>query len=254
VHTMTTNWVLGQEYEGFPLMHHWRVLPHPGQSLPEELADVEKAVTYWGGGPQMRHRIEAVRDSSASIALFLEYIPQNLHDWLDTQIEAGDEAAETACAMVEEQLQAGTAFMNTHGLLHFDTHFQNILTDGQRLYFADYGLAISTHFDLSDEEADFFAQHQTYDRCYSVTHLVIWLATALYGYRGEERAAFVRACAEGKSPTGIPPRLAATLTRHAPIATVMTDFYRQFQRESRQTPYPTEELTRIGAPGSSPVA
>lgn len=76
MHTMTTNWVLAQDYEGFPLMHHWRVLPHPGQSLPEELADVEKAVTYWGGGSQMRSRIEAVRDSSASIALFLEYIPR----------------------------------------------------------------------------------------------------------------------------------------------------------------------------------
>lgn len=27
VHTMTTNWVLAAEYEGFPLMYHWRVLP-----------------------------------------------------------------------------------------------------------------------------------------------------------------------------------------------------------------------------------
>ncbi|MGW3600318.1 protein kinase family protein, partial [Streptomyces sp. NPDC005167] len=71
VHTMTTNWVLAQDHEGFPLMYHWRVLPHPGQALPEQLADVEKAVAYWGGGPQIRHRIEALRDSSASVALFL---------------------------------------------------------------------------------------------------------------------------------------------------------------------------------------
>ncbi|MDX2854049.1 protein kinase family protein [Streptomyces sp. PA03-3a] len=247
VHTMTTNWVLAQDFEGFPLMYHWRVLPHPGQSLPEELADVEKAVTYWGGGSQVRRRIEAVRDSSASIALFLEYIPQNLHDWLGAQVKAGDEAAERACAMVERQLQAGTSFMNARGLLHFDAHFQNILTDGERLFFADYGLAISSRFDLSKEEADFFAEHQTYDRCYSVTHLVIWLVTALYGYRGEERSAFVRACAQGERPKGIPPQVAAILTRHAPLAAVMTDFYRKFQLESRQTPYPMEEIGGLGS-------
>lgn len=35
VHTMTTNWVLGNEYEGFPLMYHWRVLPDsPPQASP----------------------------------------------------------------------------------------------------------------------------------------------------------------------------------------------------------------------------
>ncbi|KAA2261436.1 PTD012 family protein [Solihabitans fulvus] len=249
VHTMTTNWVLAQEYEGFPLMYHWRVLPHPGQPLPEELADVERVVAYWEGRPEARRRIEAVRDSSASIALFLEYIPQNLHDWLDVQIKAGDEAAEQACAMVARELEAGTSFMNARGLLHFDGHFQNILTDGERLFFADYGLSISSRFDLSKDEADFVAEHQTYDRCYTVTHLVIWLVTALYGYRGDDRAAFVRACARGELPTGIPQEVAAILTRHAPLAEVMTDFYREFQRESRQAPYPLEAIRRITGQG-----
>ncbi|SEP00292.1 hypothetical protein [Amycolatopsis saalfeldensis] len=245
VHTMTTNWVLAKDFEGFPLTYHWRVLPHPGQSLPGELADVDKAVAYWGGGSAVRRRIEAVRDSSASIALFLEYLPQNLHDWLGVQVKAGDEAADRACAMVVEQLRAGTSFMNARGLLHFDAHFQNILTDGERLFFADYGLAISSEFDLSGEEAGFFTGHQSYDRAYSVTHLVIWLVTALYGYRGEERSAFVRACAQGERPKGIPPEVAAILAEHAPLAEVMTDFYRKFQLESRQAPYPAEEISRI---------
>ncbi|WP_229787235.1 hypothetical protein [Actinokineospora fastidiosa] len=239
VHTMTTDWVLTQDYEGFPLMYHWRVLPHAGQALPEELADVEKAVDYWGGGAGIRARIEALRDASASIALFLEYIPHNLHDWLRAQVKAGDERA---CAMVLRELTAGTSFMNAHGLLHFDAHFQNILTDGQRLYFADYGLAISSRFTLSDEETAFFTRHQTYDRCYALTHLVTWLIVELYGYKGDDRRAFLRACARGERPTGIPPQLAEILTRHAPLAAVMTEFYRRFQLESRQVPYPAEEI------------
>jgi hypothetical protein len=250
VHIMTTNWVLAQDHEGFPLMYHWRVLPHPGQTLPEELADVEKVVDYWGGGPQVRHRIEGLRDASASVALFLEYIPQNLHDWLDIQVRADDETAEQACTMVAKELEAGTAFMNARGLLHFDGHFQNILTDGRRLFFTDYGLAISSRFDLSKDEADFFAEHQTYDRAYTSTHLVQWLVTALYGYERDERTAFVRACARGEPPTGIPAQVAAIITRHAPLAEVMTEYYREFRFESRQTPYPLEAIRRIGGPSS----
>ncbi|MFJ7203508.1 protein kinase family protein [Streptomyces sp. NPDC098789] len=245
VHTMTTNWVLAQDHEGFPLMYHWRVLPHPGQVLPAELADVERTVAYWGGGAQVRHRIEALRDSSASVALFMKYIPQNLHDWLDVQVRADEGSAGRACAMVAKGLEAGTSFMNARGLLHLDGHFQNVLTDGERLFFTDFGLAVSSRFDLSKEEVAFFAEHRTYDRCYTVTHLVQWLVTALYGYERDERVAFVRACARGEPPTGIPSQVAAILTRHAPVAAVMTDYYRAFRFESRRTPYPLEALRRI---------
>lgn len=255
VHTMTTNWVLAAEYEGFPLMHHWRVLPD-STPLPEELADVERAVAYWGGGSQVRRRIRALQQSSASVALFLEYIPQNLHQWLGTQVEAGDQAASRACVMVERELAAGTSFMNSRGLLHFDAHFENILTDGRRLYFADYGLAISSGFELSQDEADFFDRHQTYDRCYTATYLVHWLVTALYGYQREDqegRYALVRAHAEGKRPTGIPEEAAAILARHAPTAAVMSDFSRKFQRQSRQTPYPLEEIRQLSGMYSSSI-
>ncbi|MEV5428163.1 protein kinase family protein [Streptomyces sp. NPDC052701] len=245
-HIMTTNWVIAGDHEGFPLMHHWRVLPDPGRPLPGELADVERAVAYWGGGSGVRRRIEALRQSSASLTLFLEYIPQNLHDWLGAQVGAGDEAAERACVMVDDELRAGVSFMNARGLLHFDAHFENILTDGRRLFFADYGLAISSRFELTRDEAGFFDEHRTYDRCYTVTHLVNWLAVALYGYEPEERGAFVRACARGVSPAGIPAAIAALLVRYAPVAAVMGDFSRRFQRESRATPYPLEAIRRIG--------
>ena len=253
VHTMTTNWVFAGDYEGFPLMYHWRVLPGSTPSLPEELADVERAVAYWGGGSEVRRRIEALQRSSASVALFLEYIPQNLHEWLGTQVGAGEDAANRACAMVERELKAGTSFMNTRGLLHFDAHFENILTDGRRLFFADYGLAISSRFELSRDEAGFFDRHRTYDSCYTVAHLVHWLVTALYGYRGEERDALVRAYAEGRRLTGTPEVAAVILARHAPLAAVMSDFYRKLQRESRETPYPLEEISRVGGMYGSSV-
>ncbi|MFJ1800563.1 protein kinase family protein [Streptomyces sp. NPDC088180] len=247
VHAMTTNWVLAAEYEGFPLMYHWRIVPD-SEPLPEELADVERAVAYWGGGSRVRGRIEALQQSSASIALFLEYIPHNLHQWLGARIEAGDHNVGRACAMVEKELVDGTSFINSRGLLHFDAHFENILTDGRRLYFADFGLAISSGFELSPGEADFFARHQSYDRCYTATYMVNWLVTELYGYqRGDQeiRHALVRSYAAGKRPTGIPEEAATLLARHAPIATVMSKFNRTFQHQSRQTPYPLEAIRQL---------
>jgi hypothetical protein len=249
VHTMTTNWVIAGDYEGFPLMYHWRVLPGPGQPLPEELADVDRVVAYWGGESGVRRRIEALQQSTASLTLFLEYIPQNLHDWLGVQIGAGDEVAERAFTMVDNELQAGTSFMNARGLLHFDAHFKNILTDGRRLYFADYGLALSSRFDLSRDEAGFYDRHRSHDRRYTASYLVYWLVTALYGYGWDERYAFVRACAEGERPTGIPEAAAAIIARHAPLTAVMWDFFRRLQEESRDTPYPLEAIRRIGSTG-----
>jgi hypothetical protein len=243
-HTMTTNWVVAGDYEGFPLMYHWRVIPDSGRPLPEELADVDRAVAYWGGGPGVRRRIEALQQSTASLVLFLEYIPQNLHDWLGVQIGIGDEAAERACAMVDDELKAGIRFMNSRGLLHFDIHFENILTDGRRLFFTDYGLAISSRFDLTRDEADFFDQHRAYDQSYAVTHLVNWLAVALYGHTPEERKTFVDACAQGATPEGVPPPVAVLLVRHAPVAAVMGNFYREFQQESRTAPYPLTTICR----------
>jgi len=245
VHTMTTNWVLAGEYEGFPLMYHWRVL-QDSTPLPEEMADVERAVTYWGGGSQVRRRIEALQQSSASVALFLEYIPSNLHEWLAEQMTAGGDVADRACALVERELEAGTLFMNACGLLHFDAHFENILTDGKCLYFADYGLALSSRFELLRDHVDFFERHQTYDRCYSLAHLVNWLVTEMYGCGRDERDARVRAYAEGERPAGIPETAAAIIARHAPLAAVMADFFGRLRYESRETPYPLDEIRRIG--------
>ena len=228
MHTMTTNWVLAGEYESFPLMYHWRVLPDT-TPLPDELADIDRAVAYWDGRPQIRHRIEALRDSSASIALFLECIPHTLYEWLNIQIEAGEEATDQACALVERELAAGIAFMNSRGLLHLDAHFRNILTDGRRLYFADYGLALCSGFDLSPQEAAFFDRNQSYDRGFTATYLTNWLLTALFGVR---RGIARRGCARrpGEGTTGVPAAAAAVLARDAPAAAVMTEFFRTLQQ------------------------
>ena len=239
-HTMTTNWALSGRFTGFPLMYHWRVLPDEVQPLPEELADVERTVAYWGGAPQVRERVEALRTASASLTLFLEYFPYTLHDWLGTELRTGD--PDRVCTRVDEWLRSLTAFLHEHRLLHFDAHFQNVLTDGEQFRLADYGLALSPRFRLARTEHDFFERHRTYDRAYTRTHLVNWLVTDLYGYDRKEREAFVRACAVGARADGVPEAAAAIIARDAPLAAVLNGFFGRLRQESRRTPYPYEEL------------
>lgn len=158
LHTMTTNWVLAGHFPGFPLLHHWRVLPDTAQPLPDELADVERAVTYWGGGQAVADRIHGLRTASASLTLFLEHIPYTLHDWLDARLRT--DSADAACGMAAAGLAELTDFLYERRLLHMDAHFRNILTDGRRLYLADYGLSLSSRFRLAEDEHGFFVRHR----------------------------------------------------------------------------------------------
>lgn len=85
-HTMTTNWVLANQCESFPIMYHWRVLhsSKPRTPISDELSDVSRMVEFWGS-QTVGNRIEAIKDAEDSVVLFCEYIPHNLHEWLIEQ-------------------------------------------------------------------------------------------------------------------------------------------------------------------------
>ena len=220
-HAMTTAWVLGGRSACFPVMYHWRVLDGPASSEPlcEELADVDRTVAYWHGSGSVRRRIEAITGSSATVTLFLEYLPLTLPNWLEGQMAGDDLMAGAAMAMVEHSLLRDIAFMNGAGLWHFDAHFGNILTEGERLYFADFGLAMSPRFELSGAETAFLAANASHDACHTVTRLVDWLVTNLAGIPDwTDRDEFIRRWADGHQRADVLPSAAAVITRYAPIA------------------------------------
>jgi hypothetical protein len=138
--------------------------------------------------------------------------------------------------------------MNANGLLHFDAHFRNILTDGHRLYLADLGLAVSPRFDLSADERNFVAQNRSYDVAYARRELVNWMVANIAGVADPdsggpvERFAYVRRCAAGEPPANVPPPAAALISRYAPVATIMNDFFWDLFGESRATPYPARQV------------
>ena len=57
-----------------------------------------------------------------------------------------------------------------------------------------------------------------------------------------ERYDYVRRCAAGDPPANVPTPVAALISRYAPVATVMNDFYWNLFGESRATPYPAGQV------------
>lgn len=121
----------------------------------------------------------------------------------------------------------GSAFMSARRLVHFDAHFANILTDGQLLYFADFGLALSADFDLSATERDFLSNHLTYDRYYTAGHLLRYhLLPELMGGADSEVAS----------------EIAEIIERHSRSTVILDEFHRQLLTESKSTRFPSDEI------------
>ena len=242
VHAMTTRWVLDRRFHGFPLLYHWRVLPQPPQSA--DLGELERWVEHWDGDDAIRARLQSIGTASAAVALFMEHIPDTVDAWLTAQTSAGGEAAEAAYTFVHDGLQEGVEFMQGQGLTHFDAHFRNLLTDGHRLYFADFGLATHSGFDLNTEESAFVRRHHGYDRGYTVTHLIQWLASNLLNIPWPDSLGYVREHLPDLRDLGLPCSAARIVARHAPVAAVMGDFYRALTETSKRTPFPADDLNR----------
>ncbi|MER5746375.1 protein kinase family protein [Streptomyces sp. NPDC002225] len=247
VHALTTGWVLDGACADFPLMYHWRVLPDtPPSGFADEFGGIDGAVAHWEGSSAVRARLEAIGRSAASVVVFLEHLPQTLAAWLaDHRERTPGDGYGARYAWAEEAVMRTAAFMRSRGLVHFDAHFDNVLTDGRSVRFADFGLALSTEFELSPAESAFLAAHRAYDSDYLANHLLRHhLPTGLRGGLGHEE--FLRRWLTDDRPEGVAPEVASVIDRHAPRAVVVDGFQRRLVHGSRRTPYPAAAIERAG--------
>ena len=151
----TTNWVLSGACEHFPLLYHYRVMPRSVPETPLNVEGYEQYVTYWNSNEQIGKYALERRNAPYEIVLFLEYFPHTLGDWYRHNVEK----TESIVAQMADVL----AFLRKHGVRHLDLGFQNILSDGERIYVADFGLALDGAFELSAAERQFFETHELFD-------------------------------------------------------------------------------------------
>ena len=155
MHIQTTNWVLQGVIENFPLMYHYRIRQRPGESVDLDLEWYNRYVKCWNSDENIGRYIVERANATYEVALFLEYIPYTFSKWLGKNVQQLE-------SFINEMLDT-IAFLRRNGIIHFDVHFNNILTDGNKLYLTDFGLVLNKHFDLSEAERAFFTKHTLYD-------------------------------------------------------------------------------------------
>ncbi|MDI9894684.1 hypothetical protein QM797_08090 [Rhodococcus sp. IEGM 1381] len=222
-------------------MYHWRILSDSApEGFVDEFGGLERAVTYWEGSPAIRSRLEAIGTCKHSVVVFLEHIPHTLGEWIAQQRNSSD--GEAVFLWAENAPAQVTEFTSAHGFVHFDAHFANILTDGQQLYCADFGLASSSIFDLSTHEATFLSHHLSYDRVYTAGQLLRMLVADKFSE--SERDALPQSWIEGTRPEGMSPAIEAFVDRHIRPTTVLNSFHRSLVDDTEVTPFPRAEIDR----------
>jgi len=154
-HIKTTNWELEGRIENFPLLYHYRIVPRPGRSRRPNKRWLEGYVQCWGGSESIGEYTLARAKAKHEIILFLEHVPDIYARWIAKNPDGYD--------AITSQVMDTIAFLRANGMVHFDAHWWNILTDGERAYVTDFGLVVDRQFDLSDDERSFFKRHRDYD-------------------------------------------------------------------------------------------
>ncbi|MFL2868559.1 MAG: hypothetical protein ACJZ78_07115 [Prochlorococcus marinus] len=223
------DWVINGECENFPLMYESRILPIIKKKKLSTF-EIEKYIEYWGGSYAISDKIIATQKTNTSITLFIEYIPDTLDKWIEKQFQYGSEAAVKAIEIIEGSLDSTIQFMKKKGMLHFDTYLNNLLTDGQRLYFCDFGLTISSEYNLSKEELNFFNKHQNHD-----------LSTALWSLLS--KVLNMHYTSETKSIKIEEKEILEFVERNLPVYIKMQKFFKDLRADkSKSVKYPSDFL------------
>jgi hypothetical protein len=154
-HIKTTNWVLAGAIETFPLLYHYRIIPSSGTRADVDMERHNSDVAYWGNHPNVGRYLLDRAHAPYELVLCLEHIPHTVATWLLDHPRK--------ISMVMADMQATITFLRNNGILHLDTDFFNMLTDGKRAYLTDFGLALDKRFALTPAEQQFYQQHTEYD-------------------------------------------------------------------------------------------
>ncbi len=239
----TTQWILEKSSESFSALYHWCILPAENSDSPsnEELEKTEAHIDFWENSDSVRRRYQAIQNPQGEIVLFSEFIPVTLIDWIKTQ-HSNAGSFEMALDFVDQKLLKTIEFMQSQNFLHFDAHFENIMTDGKNLYFNDLGLSLSKKFSLQKEEVDFFQAHKNYDCARSAVgfmHAIIVSACGSDNWKLKLREEVQ------SEKSSLSEKVRFYIQKYGPLALLMLEFSEKLKTESKTTPFPLNEVERL---------
>jgi len=158
-HVKTTNWVREGSCAAFPLLHHHRILTvqNDGDS---DLPDLKNYIAYWNGSKTVERYMRDRKKSKHQLVLFIEAFTP-LPEWIVKNPLKLTAMLPRATKCID--------FLHQNGVIHFDGHEQNWLTDGKDVFLTDFGLLLDKEFELSKAEMQFFHKHRHYDYAQVVT-------------------------------------------------------------------------------------
>jgi|SRR5579871_306037 len=246
-HIKTTNWVLEGAIETFPLMYHYRIVPFSGERKDVDMERHQSYVEYWGSNENIGKYMLDRANANHELVLFLEYIPHTLQPWL---LENPGKLNR-----ILEDLRTTVDFLRTHGILHFDAHFYNIVTEGERAYLTDFGLVLDKSFALTEEEASFFKKHVFYDYGEVLVCLSFFLGAAYEACSEEDKRILIEkyGIPEDRQHRELVPALldnieqihadgilkipaigTSSLIQYRNVITLMNNFYSDMRRNNRK--------------------
>jgi thiamine kinase-like enzyme len=212
-------------------------------------ASLEQDVAYWENSAAIQQRYEAIHNSSTSLVLFLEFFPKSLHSWMNDQAQpnGGNPQRQHALSNMIKQVDTSVQFMKNNNFIHFDTHLENIVTDGNNIYLTDFGLSLSADFDLSPLEQAFFETHRHYDECCMHVNILHSLLKPMFFPDSKNQNDFkdtLQRILNGNHQD-IPNHISLYVKKFGAIALLMDDFFQGLIHQSKQTPYPADRLAEL---------
>jgi hypothetical protein len=266
-HIKATNWVLDGSTPGFPMLLHHRVFPRkpaPGKFtrlIPEYVA-------RWNGSQAVRRYLEARDAAPFEIWMVLERVPHRMSEWILSNQSSVDD--------VIRQLFDLVGLMRRNGMVHFDLHFGNVLTDGTTAHVVDFGLVSAEEFHLSKAEREFLGAHAYYDYGTIIGCLGLTPWWKLFSLEESPREQILRrhdwlraaqtqeevargflehAEAMTTGPLKISPKYVETLHRYGPVIRYMTAFTSAMRRNPRKnTPYDDDHVRRLLEDAGAPIS
>ncbi len=237
----TTNWVLEDAIATFPLTYHVRVLGRVARAgVGTGPPDLEQYVRYWNSSRGVERFLTERAGGTYEALIFLELLPYSLTDWLAIR------PADTT--RLVGQLCDTVAFLRGQGIVHFDAHLGNLMTDGEHVYLTDFGLVLDARFTLTTREREFLDRHRLFDLGEILSgfapQLVHWYRSLPAAERAEVRA-LIGADGEDEIQrhlvrgaerlTGLAhPTVIDAVVRHRDIIEFMIDFFTAMQKNRRK--------------------